>query len=191
VMFSLSAFTVAGLPTVTQPDPNSSTTCSERMEFAFNGKHRFTGQQVQDKRVNMNSTALTVTIISSLLSGIVGVILSALYYRRYDALRLKRDVFRRFAGNRFLLTAVPCETKAEPFIALNETFIVFADSPRVIAALKKMHEELTIQGRLVDNIITLMKAMGESARVPMKDLNDSFLQRPFTPGKGSSSEQGG
>ena len=137
----------------------------------------------------MNSTAIIVTIVSSLLSGIIGVLASAYHYRRYDAAKLKRDVFRRLAGNRHLLTIDPCDAKEEPFIALNEAFIVFADSPEVIAALKKMHDELGQPGRLVDNIVTLMKAMAESAGVPMKGLNDSFIERPFAPGRGNTSEQ--
>jgi hypothetical protein len=137
----------------------------------------------------MSSTAIIVTIVSSLLSGIIGVLASAYYYRRYDAAKLKREILRRIAGNRHLLTIVPCDAKGEPFVALNECFIVFADSPKVIAALKKMHDELGQPGRLVDNIVTLMKAMGESAGVSMKELNDSFIEMPFAPGKGNVYKQ--
>ncbi len=131
----------------------------------------------------MDGTAIIVTIASSLLSGIIGVAISAWYYRRYDALKLKRDVLRRLSGNRHLLTVVPCEAKAEPFIALNEAFIVFSDSPKVIAVLKRAHDELGQTDRLVDNLVTLMKEMAKASGVSMGDLNDSFLARPFTPGK--------
>jgi len=131
----------------------------------------------------MNTTAITVTIASSLLSGIIGVAVSAWYYRRHDALKLKRDVFRRLAGNRHLLVAVPCEAKGEPFVALNEAFIVFNDSPKVVAALKRMHAELGQRGRLVDNLVTVMKEMARATGISMEELNDSFLERPFTPGK--------
>ena len=131
----------------------------------------------------MNAMPIAVTITSSLLSGMIGVAVSASYYRRYDALILKRDVFRRFAGNRHLSTVVPCETSGEPFIALNKAFIVFNDSPAVVAALKKTHDELGQKERLVANLVTVMKKMAESTGISIKELNDSFLERPFAPGK--------
>ncbi|MCC7300244.1 MAG: hypothetical protein IT583_04120 [Verrucomicrobia bacterium] len=137
----------------------------------------------------MDSAAIVVTLIASLLSGIIGVLVSAHHYRKYDKEKLKRDVLRRLAGNRHLLTVVPCEAKGEPFIALNEAFIVFSDSPKVIAALKKMHDELRQSERLVDNIVTLIKTMAEAANVSVNILNDSFIECPFSPRKGAVSLQ--
>ena len=80
-----------------------------------------------------------------------------------------------------LLTETRVGRDGEPFVALNEVFVVYADHPPVISALKKMHEELGIQNRLSDNILTLTKAMAKAAKVPIRDLNDEFITRPFTP----------
>ena len=131
----------------------------------------------------MNLTAIIVTIVASLLSGIVAVIVSTYYYRRYDKAKLKRDVLRRFVGNRHFLTVVPPGSKGEPFIALNEAFIVFADSPDVIMSLKKMHKELGQPERLLDNIVALVKAMADSAGISLQDFDETLITKPFTPGR--------
>lgn len=136
-------------------------------------------------------------IILSLLSGMIGALLGALLvaflqsylHRKYDQVERKRDVLRRFVGSRHFLTgSLHGRTSAEPFISLNETFIVFADSPAVISALRKLHQELQRPDRLVDNILTLTKAMATASSVRMDNLNDDFIVHPFTP---SSSERRG
>ncbi len=67
--------------------------------------------------------------------------------------------------NRYFLTEDPIgKGGAEPFLALNEAFVVFADSPGVITALRKIHEELGRPDRLNDNIVTLIKKMANGAR---------------------------
>ena len=45
-----------------------------------------------------------------------------------------------------------------------------------------MHDQLGQQGRLVDNIVTLVKEMAKVSKVAV-NLNDSFIERPFTPNK--------
>ena len=72
----------------------------------------------------------------------------------------------------------------EPFVSLNKIFVVYAEHPQVIAALKKMHEELGVKGRLSDNIVTLTKAMAKAAEVPVQELNDEFISQLFTPPTG-------
>jgi len=140
----------------------------------------------------MNSTSISVAIISAFLSGIVGVVISTLYHRRYDRRKQKRDVLRRFVGNRYVLTGRHMGNQdGEPFIALNETFVVFADSHIVIAALKKMHQELGQPNRLSDNVVTLTKEMAKAAGVKIEGLNDDFIERPFTPGARSLNPNNG
>ncbi|MCY3824885.1 MAG: hypothetical protein OXG62_13580 [Nitrospinae bacterium] len=121
------------------------------------------------------------TILPILLSGIIAVIISGWQQRRFNILMVKRDVLRRFVGNRYALTESLKGQTGEPFIALNEIFVVYAKDQQVIAALKKMHEELRVSDRLSDNIVTLTKAMAKAAKVPINDLNDEFITRPFTP----------
>ena len=101
---------------------------------------------------------------------------------QFGQMASKMDVLRRFAANRYVMTEVGpgIQSNGEPFVALNEAFVVFARDPEVIEALETMHAELGQPGRLVENIVTLVKEMADSADVPV-DLNDSFIRRPFTP----------
>ena len=58
-------------------------------------------------------------------------------------------------------------------------FIVFADSPPVISALKKFRQEL--KQNQVDHILTLIKAMAIASKVCIDELDDDFISHPFTP----------
>ena len=54
-----------------------------------------------------------------------------------NELELRRDVLRRFLGYRYRLAGGFTGTDGEPFIALNEAWVVFANYPDVISALAK------------------------------------------------------
>ena len=126
-------------------------------------------------------------LISALVSGLLATWVSFYLNRRYSEVAVKRDVLRRFVGSRYHLTDKYMSGEeyvggeGEPFIALNEVFVVYAEHPQVISKLRKMHEELSIPDRLPDNIVSLVKAMAEAAKVPIRELNDDFITRPFTP----------
>lgn len=122
-------------------------------------------------------------IISALVSGLFATCIYSYLNRQHTKNLLKRDVLRRLAGNRFALTKPGAGggSKGEPFIALNEIFVVYADHPKVISALRKMHEDLALPDRLLGNLVSLIKAMAKAAKVPIHQLNDDFFLRPFTP----------
>ena len=122
-----------------------------------------------------------LAVITVILSGITAALVSSYFQKRKDERELKRDVLRRFVGNRYFLTAGQQSESGEPFIALNEIFVVYAQDREVIDAIKKMKEELDKQNRLIDNILTLTKAMAKAAKVPINGLNDNFIVEPFTP----------
>ena len=121
-------------------------------------------------------------VIVILTSGAVSVILSFYLRSRYEKLEVKRDVLRRFVANRHRLTGAGVADD-EPFIALNEVFLVFSEHPQVIAALRTMHQELGNGDRLFDNMLTLIKAMSKATKLPIRDLNDEFIMKPFGPPK--------
>jgi len=81
----------------------------------------------------------------------------------------------------FLTDKMISEKNRDLFIALNEIFVVFSDSPKVITALAKMHSELAQAGRLLDNLVTLVKEMSKASGVSFKQLNDNFIESPFVP----------
>ena len=94
---------------------------------------------------------LTMSLISGLVGALIAVAFQSYLGYTFDELATKRDVLRRFAGNRYVLTENPRTTiqpNGEPFVALNEAFIVLAKDPRVIEALRVMHDQLGQQGRV-------------------------------------------
>jgi hypothetical protein len=124
---------------------------------------------------------IATILISALVSGLLATCVSFYLNRQHTKNLLKRDVLRRLVGNRFVLTNPGVGSKGEPFIALNETFVIYADHPEVIYALRKMHENLALPDRLPVNLLNLVKAMAKAAKVPVHQLNDDFFLRPFTP----------
>lgn len=120
------------------------------------------------------------TIVASLLSGMIGVIVSSWRYQEFDKLKQKRDTLRRLLGNRWAITEGLERDyehfRGECFAALNEVFVVFHDSDPVIDALKKYHESMS-----PDNRLRLFKAMCKDSKVS-HEFNDSFFEKPFTPG---------
>ena len=118
-------------------------------------------------------------VVAALLSGLLAALLTMFVGHWQDQKELKRDVLRRFAGSRYVLTqpglVLP---NGEPFVALNEAFIVFADEPEVLSAL----EALRTGGDDRDSelIVALIKRMAAAADVPVT-LDDAFIVRPMTP----------
>ncbi len=65
-------------------------------------------------------------ILSSLLSGIIGVVISTIYYRRHEARKIKLDTLTRVIANRY-------DLKGDEFSrALNEIFVIFQKSNRIV-----------------------------------------------------------
>ena len=114
-----------------------------------------------------------ITVASSLLSGLLGVIVSTIYYRRYEKRKTKIDTLTRFVGNRYDLKG------AEFSRALNEVFVVFQDSRDVMSALSRFHEKAVGRQNSEDDLVRLFKAMCDAVRVKYDQFNDSFFLRPF------------
>lgn len=128
---------------------------------------------------------VTITIISSLLSGIIGVGISTWYYRRHEMRKQQFEVLRKIVGTRFALTEnTTPEAKVYFFSALNEVVVLYHDHPEVITALHNLHRELNVPDRLHDNLVSLFKKMCEVLGMKKSGLNDEFFLRPFSPTKG-------
>ena len=130
---------------------------------------------------------ITVTIISSLLSGIVGVGISTWYYRRHEKRKQQFEVLRKIAGTRFTLInnvnvmdSMP-EVTVQFFSALNEIVVLFNESPDVIKALKNMHGNLGNPTVIENDLVTLYKEMCKVLNIKNNDLNDQFFLKPFSP----------
>ena len=126
-----------------------------------------------DSQNKMDMATIIVIVVSSLLSGVVGVIISTVYYCRYEKRRTKIDSFKRFFANRY-------DLKGDEFSrAINEIFVIFNDSEEVLSALRAYHQRVTDGQNSEDELLKLHKAMCKAANINFDKFNDSFFLRPF------------
>ncbi|ELI5413176.1 TPA: DUF6680 family protein [Vibrio parahaemolyticus] len=128
----------------------------------------------------MENSTILATLIASLLSGLIGVFVSFIFYSRLEKRKLKLDTARRLIGNRFNISSPEFQQ------AMNEIFIVFADSKKVIAAMDDFWQvvQTPISQRAPqladDKLITLLKAVCKDVGIAHKDLNDAYYLRFFS-----------
>ena len=121
----------------------------------------------------MTTENIVVTIIASVISGIASVVISTIFYVRHENRKDKLETLRRFMGNRYDLIG------DEFSRAINEVFVVFKKSPKVMEALSAYHQKVT-EGQSSENeLIKLFKAMCDDVGLPYSEFNDSFFLRPF------------
>ena len=131
----------------------------------------------------MTGALLVASLVSGLIGAVVAVLIQSYINYRLSQLSMKRDVLRRLVGNLYTLTSndpVPLQPGREPFVALNEALVVYSKDRAVLDALRTMRAGLGQPGQLADNIVTLVKAMADVCGLTV-NLNDSFIDRPFTP----------
>ena len=121
----------------------------------------------------MENAQLAWVIMSSLLSGLIGVGVSTYFYVRYEIRKSKLETLRRFAGNRYDITSHEFRR------ALNEIFIIFNKSRQVMITLSEFHEKTTQRYDPEESYIKLFKAMCDDVRLPYNEFNDSFFLKPF------------
>ena len=131
----------------------------------------------------MENTSLNfwAMISSSLLSGIIGVVISTIYYRRHEAKKIKLETLTKVIANRY-------DLKGDEFSrALNEIFVIFQKSKPVMKVLSEFHEKTTTPSvSNEDALLRLIKAMCDDVSVSYDDVNDSFFLRPFNTRSSSS-----
>jgi hypothetical protein len=116
---------------------------------------------------------ILITIISSLISGISGVVISIVYHQKAEKRQQKFNTLKDFVGYRY-------DLKCESFTkALNEIFLVFQDSKKVIEKFNELHEiVVSKQTALIDDkLIALFKEMCKNLNIdPNKYSESSFLK---------------
>ena len=116
-------------------------------------------------------------IIASLLSGLISIIVSIVYYRKHERYQMKLKTLLSFAKYRYdIMGSGFTET-------LNEIFITFNDSKRVIEALEKFHND-RIKGQRNNELankllVNLFKEMCDELNIDSKKLGDLFFLNPF------------
>lgn len=137
-----------------------------------------------NKEGTMNIDPLYVTIGSSLISGLLGVGISAWFFDRLERRKLKVDTARRLIGFRF-------NTASSEFQqALNEILVVFADESDVIEAIKELYENLENShkpdsGVIDDASLTkVLKLVCSSIGLHPKQFDDKDYLKIFGSSKG-------
>ena len=128
------------------------------------------------------SVLLAVAILA--LGMLLPTFVSSRLQRRASAIANKRDVLRRLVGHRYALTSTAFEKHqdAEPFVALNEAVVVYADRQEVLSALRMFRESVS-NSELQENLIELIGRMAAAARVPHGTMHKELLRLPFNPGR--------
>jgi hypothetical protein len=125
-----------------------------------------------------------ITIISSLISGIVGVVISIIYHKRAEERSLKFETLRNLFGYKYQLS-LGVGNRNEFNKAINEIPVIFHKSKEVLIAHKNLTEALStkdisvIKSELLDDkFITLFKNMFHDLGIEIEDhLNDAdFLK---------------
>ncbi len=116
-----------------------------------------------------------ITIISSLISGIVGVVISIIYHKKSDKRQTKINTLRNFVGYRY-------DLKGEQFTkTLNEIFIIFQDSKNVLDKLNEFHEIIVSHQKELanDKLIALFEAMCKDLKIDPSKYSESFFIKAF------------
>jgi len=118
---------------------------------------------------------ILIIIVSSLISGILGVVISVVYHKKAERTRAKIETLKSFCGYRYNL-------KGDDFSkTLNEIFIVFQDSKDVLEELNQFHGVIiSRQTDLAnDKLISLFKAMCRDLKINPNKYNESFFLKAF------------
>ena len=122
------------------------------------------------------------TILAAIVGASAGAVVASWYqarnFRRAEELKYKRDVLRRFVGNRHKWTGAN-QTPEEPYTSLNEVFVVFADSPDVISAFNKFLHEADRKDRFHDNSEELVRALADASGVDISNVSNDVISRPI------------
>jgi hypothetical protein len=125
----------------------------------------------------VTTDAITVTVLSSLISGIIGVFVSTWYFYKLERHKLKLDLARRLLGNRFSIVGDDFSR------AMNEVIAVFADSDDVLSRMRALYEALQAHGKpnAETALIDFLKAVCKNSGLTQATLNDAFLIKTFNP----------
>lgn len=123
----------------------------------------------------MTITAIVITIITSLISGMVGVAASCYFLYKLERRKLKYDLAKRLLGYRFSI-------KGDEFsCAMNQVVAIFSDSPEVLQAMKNLYDALESPGEKnsEEALVDFLKAVCKESGLAQILLNDSYYLKTF------------
>lgn len=123
----------------------------------------------------MTITNIAITIIASLLSGIIGVAASSCFFYKLERRKLKFDLAKRLLGYRFSISG------DEFSCAMNQVIAIFSDSPEVLQAMKELYRALEAPGKAhsEEALVDFLKAVCTDSGLAQIILNDSYFLKTF------------
>lgn len=123
----------------------------------------------------MSNEAIIVTLISSLLSGLIGIGVSAWFFYRLERHKLKLDLARRLLGHRYSIIGDNFSC------AMNEVIVVFADCPDVLQKMGRLYDVLETMGKpnAEGALIDFLKEVCKSSGLTQVTLNDAYFIKTF------------
>lgn len=110
-------------------------------------------------------------ILGSLISGLLGVVISTAVYVRRENRKLKLETLKKLAANRHNIYELAG--------ALNEIFIVYNDSDKVMNALSNYHQKVVDRKNSKDELVELFKQMCIATKVSFKEANENLFLITF------------
>lgn len=128
----------------------------------------------------MNNNAIFVTLLSALLSGMIGVFVSYWFFSRLERRKMKIATARKMFGSRHDIAGKDFQE------SINEVMVVFSDSQEVIDSLQNLWQVLEIpqhtrSSKSADEaMISLMKTICTDIGIKYKKLPDSYYLKFFS-----------
>lgn len=135
----------------------------------------------------MNGETIVITLVSSIISGILATAITLYINYKMEQRKIKRDLVDDIFGYRYQLSVGGQNSdKSGLNRALNRIPIVFCKDEKVLSAYDKFFEICNAPEALVssqekdDVLVTLYKEICKAAKIEVKDWNDSRIKRVFT-----------
>lgn len=111
-------------------------------------------------------------VVSALVSGLLGVLISNWYYKRNEARRLKLKILQQLMAYRFDFHSVK-------FVeAMNQLPVVYHESKEVLTAFKAYYEHVRSNGDMKighQRLLELFKTMYKHLNINTEPLNDDIF----------------
>jgi len=126
-----------------------------------------------------------VVILSIFGSGLLGVVISVVFYRKHQKYIAKLETLKDFFGYRYALSRdyEASQGAKDSFLrAANEALITFNNSKEVMGALRSFHEAIMSKNMPLqdDALIRLEEVMCKELKINLESFTDQFFKKPFT-----------
>ena len=128
----------------------------------------------------MSTEQIMITVVSSLISGLLGVFISSWFYARLEERKMKTETARKLFANRHDMHGSGFHE------AMNEIVIAFSDCQKVIDLIEELFKVVETpksaraEKAADEALVKLMKAICKDIGIIYKTLPDSYYLKYFS-----------